>query len=175
MPTYRVKWDYDPEPDLSHLEQWDTPEKYYGADKVPTCSHGEKMKYDAKHVWKSDCVTCADTDRVQAKRYDGKDSHLGGYMVDRENGTGIGPHHIVPFEVYIRYHGNPDEHTMLYARVERKCDHCNSWVEAASLYGVDFMVNDTWATGTFTESDAVLMAGYQAEVSKELLDEAKAQ
>lgn len=63
----------------------------------------------------------------------------------------------VPYEEYVRYYGNPDRHVMLGIRVQRQCSECGSWKDAESLWGIDFMDDDSDAdrTGTFT-TDRVL-------------------
>ena len=42
MTDHRVRWVYDEDPDLSHLEQWDTPAKYKDS---PYMHKGEKVPF----------------------------------------------------------------------------------------------------------------------------------
>ena len=43
--AYRVIWEYDDDPDLSWLEQWNTPETYKGNEVQEGC-HGIPMPFD---------------------------------------------------------------------------------------------------------------------------------
>ena len=45
MRTYRVRWEFDDAPDLSHLEQWDTPQKYKGNEVMKDGKPMESFRY----------------------------------------------------------------------------------------------------------------------------------
>lgn len=167
MPSFRIRWEHEDCPDRSWLEQWDTPEKYYGS--VPKCSHGTPMKYTEDHLWLSDCYQCEESDKIESATFDGDES--GAMVVDKERGLGERKH--VPFDDYMTYWGNPERHVMLMALVEKECEHCGSWTVVGSLGNIDFMDDQPWETGTFSEDEAVKLRGYQGECSKELLDEAR--
>ena len=47
--SLRVRVEYDESPDYSYLEQWDTPDKYYGDS--PDCQCGCGMDYHHDHSW----------------------------------------------------------------------------------------------------------------------------
>jgi hypothetical protein len=168
-PEYRVKIEYDNDPDLSWLEQWDTPEKYYGG--VPKCSHGKPMEYRCGHTWESHHPTndmccdscygdygCATDDCpchlcTEFAEYDGHDGNRGGQIIKQRDG--LGEHNLVPFDVYETYWGNPECHTFLYYLIEKRgppCDTCNSypqWETIDALHGIDFMDDACPSTGTF--------------------------
>lgn len=172
-PVFRVRWSYDDSPDLSYLEQWDTVEKYYG--EVPKCSHGNSMKYVGAHEWSSYCHQCEDEGKDESATFDGHGCDKGGGIVDVEHKHGgLGEHNIVPFEDYMKYYGDYNRHVVLVCDVEKQCVHCGEWSHVQSVGGVDFMDDDHWETGTFTEEEALALRGYQADVAKDLLQEAKA-
>jgi hypothetical protein len=172
-PVLRVKWEYDTDPDLSHLEQWDTAEKYYG--EAPKCSHGNSMKYVENHEWSSYCHRCEDEGKDECATFDGHGCDKGAVAIDVDGKRGgLGEHKHIPFETYMRYYGNYDRHVVLACVVEKKCPHCGEWSHAASVYGVDFMDDDKWTTGTFNAKEALALRGYQADVAKDLIAEAKA-
>lgn len=149
MPKFRVKWEYDEYPDLSYLDQWNTPEKYYG--EAPKCSHGSPMKYVGNHEWSSYCYACEDAGKDESATFDGHGSTKGGPIVDVDGKHGgLGEHKLVPFEAYMRYYGDPNRHVTLEVVVEKQCEHCQSWTHAASCGGVDFMDDDRDATSHST-------------------------
>jgi hypothetical protein len=171
-PEYRVKIEYDDDPDFSWLKQWDTPEKYYGG--APKCSHGTVMEYRCGHTWESDhptygacCTNCngdygCNNDDCQCHlctefaEYDGKGNEFGGQVIDkrRRHGLGVGEHNFVPFDTYMATWGNPERHVHLGYTVERRDPPCNAcgrtqWEPIDSLWGIDFMDWSFPDTGTF--------------------------
>lgn len=57
------------------------------------------------------------------------------------------------FEEYSARLGNPDCYVSLYVIVERQCESCDGWTEVepdGRLYGITFMDDEAYATGTFT-------------------------
>jgi hypothetical protein len=165
MTTLRIKFEYDPDADLSHLEQWDTPEKYYGS--TPNCESSacegwdDCMTYKEGHQWR--CEECG-----TEQEHDGSEMpNLGGVCLDPKDGRRI------PFDEYMGYYGNPESHVVLCALVEKQCEHCDEWAVVDSLCGIDFMDNDDWATGTFNENDLSELGGYQLTEAKGMLDEAR--
>ena len=163
----RIRIQYDDYPEMSYLEQWDTPEKYYG--KAPACTNpgcdneGYPMTYKHKedHSWI--CEECgAETE------WDGEGTSMSGTVVGEDGQK-------VSFTEYMKYWGNPDRHVVLLATVERGCDHCGSWVFMSSVGGIDFMDDGgDWETGTFQEDELDnLPKGYLKELAKELIDEVR--
>lgn len=170
--TLRIKWEYEQDPDYSWLEQWDTPEKYYG--ETPMCSHGNSMKYVERHEWASDCYHCEDAGALERTTFDGGSKGAMCVDIDGKQG-GVGPSKLIPFETYRAYFGNPGRHVFLCALVEEQCECCGSWSTIDALGNIDLMDTDPYEIGTYTDEDAKRLKGYQGEVSQELLREAKAQ
>jgi len=162
MPSsIRVRWEYDQDPDLSYLEQWDTPEKYYDVD--PTCPHcGSCMEYDEQHTF-----ICCDEDCnkplvINPELESGPNS---GYVLQHDK--------VVPFEDYKAYWGDPSRHVTLSCLVETRCTCCGSWVVQSSCCGFDFMDTDTYFVGTVDAMDIEdEINDYQLEESHELILEA---
>lgn len=166
-PNIRVRIDYDQNGDLSHLEQWDTPEKYYGM--APKCSHGVEMVYDAGHLWKGDHETAEEDPRAfgytylpckEEKFFDGYVTERGRKIANPGNGgfcvdkaRGLGYHNVVPFEKYMQYWGNPERHTELIMLVDYQCPCCGSYEIGESVGSIDFMDDGDWTCGTFTMDD----------------------
>ena len=159
-PRLRVRLIEDPDPDFSWLEQWDTPEKYYGD--VPKCSHGIAMKYKEGHTWTSDHEVFDDDTANYVPCPDGEkfwDSSevpdKGSVALDPKGHRGLGPNGYVPFDVYMDHWGNPNNHVALACFVEIQCPCCASWKVYDSLHNIDFMISDasTWEVGTFSEED----------------------
>jgi hypothetical protein len=59
----------------------------------------------------------------------------------------------IPYEEYLRYYGNPDQHVGLVMLLERRCPTCKQWHVTQSVGGIDMMFDDKWQTGTFTVPD----------------------
>ncbi len=163
MPSaIRVTWEYDSDPDFSYLEQWDTPEKYYGIEPLcPRC--GSYMEYDELHTF-----ICADEDCSKSMEIN----------CDKEQGTNGGVMREddawVPFEEYIVFYGNPTRHITLGCYVETKCSCCGEWGVQSSCFGFDFMDTDNYVCGTTDAMDLEdsLLKGYQLEESHDLILEA---
>lgn len=163
----RIVWSYDPEPDLSYLEQWDTPEKYYGgAPNCPKC--GEPMQYEAAHNWV--CTNCIDQPPVIVE-WDGNEKG-GQIIVDGKK---------LPFDKYERTYGNPSKHITLMATVEGHCTCCGSWAHISSLGGCDYLDRDSPFVGTFyavpkpgsMERGLNVLPAAQREESQSLLEETR--
>ena len=162
----RARVDHDPNPTNDYLEQWDTPEKYYG--KVPECPKCEcPMDYEKGHAWL--CDECGRDDDVTRLEWDGSGSKTGGMLlVDGKP---------VPFDEYKQTYGDPDRYIYLFCVVEAKCECCGHWDDAPGmtrLYGVDFYEygEDPWDTGTFTLQEVDDMAnGHLRDTLKDLVSE----
>ena len=149
-------------PDLSYLEQWDSPEKYYGgAPDCPEC--GCEMDYEKNDTWL--CDECGRDGEVT--RLEWKGTEKGGMVLDLQTKETI------PYEEYTKYWGNYNCHVVLDAVVEEKCDHCGSWVMKDSLGSIDFMEDDDWETGIFMDGELEGLKGYQLDVATELLNESR--
>ena len=163
----RVRVDYEPYPEADWLEQWDTPEKYYGGEpKCPKCEC--VMDYEKDHTWL--CDECGRDDVVTRLEWDGTDGDKGrsGVMLDGERR--------VPFNEYARTYGDANKYVYLYAVVESCCDHCGEWGMKDSLGGIDLYEDsrEHWDTGTFTEAEVDAMReGYLRDTLKEMFEEAK--
>lgn len=142
---------------------WDTPEKYYGGE--PKCPHGSPLKYAGGHVWESVwCDVCEEENhgRAYQEEEDGSDSDKGGVMLDGDRR--------VPFDEYMRTHGDPACHEVLCAIVESKCGECGGWMVRDSLGNVDFLASGRQVTGTFSEEDVERMRDeYQRDTSREMI------
>lgn len=161
----RVRVDYEPYPESDWLEQWDTPEKYYGGE--PDCLKcGCVMDYEKDHTWL--CDECGRDDVVTRLEWEGNDK--GGQCCPKKGEP------ILPFDEYKQTWGNPNKYVYLCAVVESKCDHCGEWAVKDSLGGIDLYENsrEHWDTGTFTEAEVDAMSkGYLRDTLKEMFDEAK--
>jgi hypothetical protein len=167
MTQYRVRWDFDPMPDMSWLEQWDTPEKYYDVQPVcPLCDGS--VSYTSRHNFACDDEECCGFVCVIGPgQFVAIASGPNSGVVIADDGKPV------PFEVYKEHWGDPGQHAVLCCVVESACECCGSWVVQASLSGIDFMVTDSFDTGTFDEAQVTTLTGYQLEVSQELIAEAK--
>lgn len=168
-PEYRVIVKVDTDPDTSWLEQWDTPEKYYGG--APKCSHGKPMEYRCGHGWEGDhstddmcCNSCngdygCNTDDCPCHQcteyvdYDGHGNKEGAQLIDKRRG--MGTHDYVPFDVYKTTWGDPNRHVFLCFYLQRRDPPCNAcgraeWETVDSLHGIDFMDWRCPDTGTFS-------------------------
>lgn len=170
MAKLRVQVDYDESPDYSYLEQWDTPEKYYGC--APKCSHGRPMEYTSDHSWKSSCWIDDECD--ETKNYiDNPEAFKAG---EGECGVMKQEDRLLPFEEYKRTYGDPNNYVYLCAIVESLCEHCGEWAPKDSLSGLDIYENgpDLWDTGTFTPEQVADMSdryGYLKDTLINLLAE----
>lgn len=77
------------------------------------------------------------------------------------------------FEEYMAYWGDVERHVALSATVESQCECCNSWVIKDSLGDIDFMDDDHYEIGTFTEEEISNIKGYCKEVAEELFAQVK--
>ena len=161
----RIRWEPEDEPDLSYLEQWDTPEKYYGGE--PTCPHGSPLKYASGHTWESDgCAACEYPDEgeggIYRTEYDGSDSEMGGVCLDGDRR--------VPFDEYMQTYGDPAYHEVLCAIVESRCGECSKWESRDSLGNVDFLVSGWQVMGAFSEEEIPRMRDeYQRDTSRQMV------
>ena len=166
MSTLRVRVDYEPDPDCSWLEQWDTAEKYYGGR--PECPECEcAMDYKGGHRWQ-----CSDN----AEEYNGEcDAPLLEWKGNDKGGQCLdGDGEMIPFDEYKGTYGDPNEYVFLYAAVESHCDHCGEWALTESLGGISFYgpSPDYWETGIFTpEQVAAMPEGHLRDTLTELLAE----
>lgn len=86
----------------------------------------------------------------------------------------------LPYEEYRAYYGDPTQHVYLGCIVEGQCDCCASWVQLASLWSIDMMIDDPALERIRLGSDeeylspdqALALPGYLAEVAREELEEA---
>jgi hypothetical protein len=157
----RVTWDYDCDPDLSYLEQWDTPEKYYDLD-APCPKCGSYMEYSELHMFVCCDPECSHS--IDASTCGG--SNAGVVHEDGEQMT---------FEDYQQSYGDLNKYVSLQCTVETRCTCCGGWTIQASLGGVDFYTYgpDQWDIGTFDAMDIDdKLGGYQLEESYELILEA---
>lgn len=181
--TLRAQVKYEECPTNDYLEQWDTPEKYYGC--APKCRHGTEMSYDSDHKWSSDCYLCEDGE---------EDEH--GVLVAREEsvsyidnpevfkagegmcGVMVTDGVQLPFEEYAKTYGDSNRYVYLYALIELQCEHCNEWSVKDSLSGIDIYEHgsDSWETGTFTESEVDKMPkGHLRETLQDMFSNVKAE
>jgi hypothetical protein len=158
LPERRVVWDYDQSPDFSWLEQWDTPEKYAGNEHYATNEDGDV-----------ECRSCGcGLVRWEADGQSGW-RHEGGTCETPEP-------KILSFDEYAAGPGNPDNHTMLEARLQERCRCCDKWYDLDSLGGVDFFSSDTINVGAFGVASREVgamktsdyLAPYQREVMREM-------
>lgn len=167
---FRVRFEYETDVDLSYLEQWNTPEKYYG--EIPKCSQGTNMKYTTEFGGKDEdrwLCDCVEDDVIHETKDPLEICDLGKGGVMLVKGKPI------TFSEYMSTYGNPENHVVLYAAVDRKCTNCGDWdSNVESLGNIDFMDSDDYSMGSFTEEDVRLdLKGYCAEVANDLLSEAK--
>lgn len=82
------------------------------------------------------------------------------------------PSRQVTYAEYRHYYGNPDAHVYLGCIVEQQCPCCQSWTQAASVWGIDFMADDP-DLGQITLDEvldvkaAIALPGYLGEVGRE--------
>lgn len=172
----RIKVNYEECPTSDWLEQWDTPEKYYGC--APECSHGRPMGYIGNHTWKSGCWI--DDECAETKNYiDNPEAFKAG---EASCGAMKQDDRLMPFEEYAETYGDPNKYVYLYAVVESNCGHCGCWsmpdVMGASLSGLDFYEPspEHWETGTFTEAEVdAMQAGHLRDTLQEMFDEVKSE
>lgn len=83
----------------------------------------------------------------------------------------------IPYAEYLEYYGNPEAHVYLGCIVEKQCQCCQSWTDAGSVWGIDFMIDspeynainvDEWLTA----AEARNLPGYAGEVAREQMNEA---
>lgn len=169
MATYRARVEYEPYPEADWLEQWDTPEKYYGgAPECPECKCG--MDYVRDHLWQCSDNRDEYNGDCDAPLFEWKGTDKGGQVRDGEKGP------IIPFDEYKRTYGDPDNYVFLCAVVEMQCECCGEWPIRDSLGGISFYepAPDHWETGSFTEADVADMPeGYFKETLLGMFDEAK--
>jgi hypothetical protein len=157
----RMIVEHDAYPDTSWLEQWDTPEKYYGG--CPVCDEcDDELDYVDGHEWT--CVYCDDGARVH---YDGSDNKDAGVMlVDGEP---------MPFDDYKQTYGDPNNHVFLCASMQERSA-CDGWSTVDSLGGIDVYDDGKthWETGTFNMEDVAAMPdGYLKDTLYEMIDGTK--
>lgn len=167
----RVQVKYEECPDVSWLQQWDTPEKYYGGSLTcPKC--GCEMIYDGGHKWA--CDECGRDGDVTHLVWKGDKNEKGMYPGGQYRPGGEGE--ILAFDEYKATYGNPNKYVYLYVLVESCCDHCGEWGVKDSLGGLGFYEDDPahWETGTFTEAEVDAMPeGYLRETLQEMLENVK--
>ena len=81
------------------------------------------------------------------------------------------------YEEYCQYYGNPDRHTILWCRLEKRCPCCGMFGNAGSIGGNDLMDDDPALNqinlgASLTLDEAKTLPGYVAEVVQKLYAEA---
>ena len=171
----RVMWRYDEGLDLSHLDQWNTPLKYY--DVCPMCEAcGETMVYRLKHRFScqdADCPRRGVLLTVGEELETGKNA---GYMMDKGE--------MVPFEQYEQTWGDPNRYVGLLGVVQHRCTCCESWAETDVHIGdVNILDTDGYFLGDILQdeiNDPVLgprlgLEDWQRDLTLELFKTAEAE
>lgn len=107
-----------------------------------------------------------DPDFSYLGQWDTPETYVGN-EVRKDDGT------LATFEEYMAYWGNVERHIALQAHVEAQCECCGSWVTRASLGGIDFMDDDAYDLGTFTEDEAASLKSYCKDVAADLFTESR--
>lgn len=154
MPTdkYRIIWDFDPDPDLSYLEQWNTPTLYYDPPLCPGCG----CRFDDAEYEENGRFRCANCEHSTSMVLRHEKMEEDEKPFGANNGVVMEKGEPVPFEDYMKYWGDPNRHTVLSVLVQEECSHCGSWTTKESLWGVDFMDDDTFFVG--------MVAGREEEI-----------
>lgn len=77
----------------------------------------------------------------------------------------------MPYAEYCRTVGNPDNHVMLGMVLDVMRPEDDDWTAGASLWGIDFMMDEAPDLGTWYRLEDV-PAGYARDVAAELMEEA---
>lgn len=84
----------------------------------------------------------------------------------------------VPYDRYLEYYGNPDRHVYLGCIAQRQCSCCEEWVNAASVWGIDFMDDSPELKALiignhyYTPQEVLVLPGYVRDVALDELMEA---